>query len=257
MSGGKARANGTLTAADVASQRDREHKAVQLALAGATYEQIATECHYAGKSGAWKAVQRLLARVDAENAGQLRTVEGARLDRLQAAHWPAALRGDTKAAGVVLRILDRRARLFGLDAAAPSIPDQSAMLPSDQGTLPQIDDPLTALAQLAGEVIAFKDYLRGRLSAPAPSAGSTDSSPSLSVELARYERALERSGRLLAEMGRLDIDERLARVGQQQAEALAVAVRGALAELGQDLSEQRTREVLGRHLRAIQPGDLP
>lgn len=38
-----------------------------------------------------------------------------RLERVHAAHWPAALRGDHSAAHVVLRTLDRRVALLGLD----------------------------------------------------------------------------------------------------------------------------------------------
>jgi ABC-type sugar transport system ATPase subunit len=114
--GGTRLRKGQQTSQELVEQRDREHKAVQLALAGATYDAIAKECGFESKSGAWKAVQRLLARVDAENAEALRTVEGSRLDRLHLAHWPAALRGDVKAATLVLRLMERRARLFGLDA---------------------------------------------------------------------------------------------------------------------------------------------
>jgi ABC-type sugar transport system ATPase subunit len=107
---------GQQTAQELVEQRDREHKAVQLALAGATYETIAKECGYESKSGAWKAVNRMLARVDAENADALRTVEGSRLERLHLAHWPAALRGDVKAGALIVRIMERRSRLLGLDA---------------------------------------------------------------------------------------------------------------------------------------------
>lgn len=128
--------NGQQTPQELAAQREREHKAVQLALAGASYESIAQECGYANKGGAWKAVHRLLARVDEEDAERLREVEGARLDRLQAAHWPAALRGDVKAAAICLRILERRARLFGLDAP----------LVADVTIRDEVDEQIRALA---------------------------------------------------------------------------------------------------------------
>ncbi len=41
-----------------------------------------------------------------------------RLDRLQEALWPKAISGDTRAADVVLRIMNRRARMLGIDAPA-------------------------------------------------------------------------------------------------------------------------------------------
>ena len=45
----------------------------------------------------------------------MRTTEAARLDRLQLAAWPKAQQGDLRAIDTVLRILQRRASLFGLD----------------------------------------------------------------------------------------------------------------------------------------------
>jgi hypothetical protein len=39
-----------------------------------------------------------------------------RLERLHAAVWPQAIRGDVNAVDRVLRIMERRARLLGLDA---------------------------------------------------------------------------------------------------------------------------------------------
>lgn len=52
----------------------------------------------------------------AELVEQYRAVEGARLEELHRAVWPAAVAGDLAAAMVALRIMERRARLFGLDA---------------------------------------------------------------------------------------------------------------------------------------------
>jgi hypothetical protein len=103
-------------ASDLADVRKREHDAVQLALAGATYQQIADQLGFSSRGNAWRTVQRVLARVDAEDAAALRTVEGGRLDRMQTAVWANAVKGDVKAVGAVLRIMERRARLFGLDA---------------------------------------------------------------------------------------------------------------------------------------------
>ena len=69
----------------------------------------------AGRSSAWKIVQRGLQRAPAESAEDLRTLEAARLDALQSAVWQLAIDGDIKATTAVLRIMERRARLLGLD----------------------------------------------------------------------------------------------------------------------------------------------
>jgi hypothetical protein len=52
--------------------------------------------------------------VAAVEAEELRRLTGEQFDQLPAAHMPAALQGDTKAAGVVLRALESRAKLYGL-----------------------------------------------------------------------------------------------------------------------------------------------
>ncbi len=104
-------------AEQLAALRTRDARAVQLALAGATYDQIAEELQYADRSGAWKAVRRALDRAEAADVLSLRDTELARLDRLQMALWGLALEGDHQAIDRVLKVMERRARLLGLDHA--------------------------------------------------------------------------------------------------------------------------------------------
>ena len=59
---------------------------------------------------------KALEEVTDETAEMLRKQEGERLDLLQRGVWADALAGDTKATTAVLRIMERRAKLFGLDA---------------------------------------------------------------------------------------------------------------------------------------------
>lgn len=49
-----------------------------------------------------------VARTCPEKASQYRGLESARLDALQAAHWPAAMSADVKAADYVLHVSARR-----------------------------------------------------------------------------------------------------------------------------------------------------
>ena len=95
--------------------RQREIEAIGLRTEGFAYSEIAIRLGFASKSSAWKAVQRGLDRVEVEEALRLRRLEGLRLDRLQRALWPAAMKGDVKAVQAILRIMERRARMFGLD----------------------------------------------------------------------------------------------------------------------------------------------
>lgn len=52
---------------------------------------------------------------EAGETQELRAMEGLRLDELHAAHWSKAIAGDLEATAAVLDIMDRRARLFGLN----------------------------------------------------------------------------------------------------------------------------------------------
>jgi hypothetical protein len=53
-----------------------------------------------------------------EDANQLRVLELARLDEMQATLWQKVRDGNLKAVDRVMRIMERRSRLMGLDAAA-------------------------------------------------------------------------------------------------------------------------------------------
>lgn len=94
---------------------DREARVLELRLAGMTFADIADQVGISDRSDAHKVYKRAMARVLTPAAREIRTVEGERLDRLQAAIWAKAMRGDVKATEQVLGIMRRRARLFGLD----------------------------------------------------------------------------------------------------------------------------------------------
>jgi len=72
------------------------------------------------ESGVAGLVRRYLRRIETEateSVEELRVLENERLDELIAVHAQRARDGDTKSAGVVLRAMERRAKLNGLDAA--------------------------------------------------------------------------------------------------------------------------------------------
>jgi hypothetical protein len=97
-------------------QVKRERDALELRRAGLDYAAIAQRLNFANKGSAHKAVSRALQRTNADVAEDLRSMEADRLDRLQAAMWGPALQGSAAAVDRVLRIMERRAKLLGLDA---------------------------------------------------------------------------------------------------------------------------------------------
>jgi len=98
-------------------QFDKENQVLELRRAGETWERIAKAVGYANASGAQKAYQRVVIRVQRDTVDDIRDLELDRLDRLQRAYWtPAILERDKRAAELVLKIMDRRAKLLGIDA---------------------------------------------------------------------------------------------------------------------------------------------
>jgi hypothetical protein len=103
-----------------AATAERRGKAVAMKIAGLDFETIAKRLGYASRGAACTDIDRALAANIAEQnqqAAELRELEILRLDRLQAAAWTAAVGGDLRAIETVLKVIDRRARLNGLDGS--------------------------------------------------------------------------------------------------------------------------------------------
>lgn len=101
-----------------ARARERERQALALVLAGASVRQAAEQLDVA-PSTVSRAIRRVLDATAQEvkaGADTLRAQELARLDALQIPAWRKAQAGDMGAARVVIRIIERRCRLLGLDA---------------------------------------------------------------------------------------------------------------------------------------------
>jgi len=109
--------NGNGRNPDKAETQRREARSIEMRQMGATYEAIADDLGLLSRSAAYRTVMRALSRHGAEEVGNLRMVEGARLDALHSVVWDQALTGDYAAINTVLKIMERRARLFGLDQA--------------------------------------------------------------------------------------------------------------------------------------------
>src|SRR3989339_619812 len=92
----------------------RQAEALQLRSGGAGFAQVAAELGYTSPARAFEAVNAALDATLREPAEKVRELEADRLDRLQSAHWGNAMLGDQNATAVVLKIMERRARLLGL-----------------------------------------------------------------------------------------------------------------------------------------------
>lgn len=117
-----------------------------------------------------------------------------------------------------------------------------------------VHDPLTALSELAGEILAWKQLAADRvaqlqeLARENPLIGNEDVRADVQV----FERAMDRAVTVLATIARLNIDERLTKISEQQAALVKDALMKALGDLG--ISREQQREATGhlaRHLRVV------
>jgi len=118
----------------------RQMAALHLRAAGANYEEIADKLGYSSRSGSWKAVSSAMQKLRQEGAKEARMLQVQRLDELLLGIWQKAKKGDPRAVRAALAILERQARLMGLDA--PSRLELAGFLNS--GDWQQIKAALTA-----------------------------------------------------------------------------------------------------------------
>lgn len=94
----------------------KQRRALELRIAGHTFEEIASELGYTYPSGAKKAVDTALFKTLKEPAERLRDLEVARMDVMLKSLWPDVLAGKARSVEVAIKVLERRAKLLGLDA---------------------------------------------------------------------------------------------------------------------------------------------
>lgn len=117
-----------------------------------------------------------------------------------------------------------------------------------------VDDPLTEMSRLAGQVVAFKDKCAELVNQLEDRIRYEDvkGSEQMRSEVALWERALDRCNTVLGTMARLKIDERLAAISEKQADAILAAIDAALdaVNVPRDLRPD-ARKAAARHLRVV------
>ena len=109
--------NGHKTSPETAEAKMRAAKALELRMEGKTFAAIAKEAGYNSPQAAHDAVKRALDATLREPADRLRALELERLDVLWQIQYLNAQAGDVQAMGACMKIMERRGKLLGLDAA--------------------------------------------------------------------------------------------------------------------------------------------
>jgi hypothetical protein len=150
-------------------------------------------------------------------------------------------------------------------AAAERVVEQQMRRSLARLDVPAVEDPFTELGKLAGQVVSWKDALAalvnrlvegdtcescgaagGRLRYESFATGAEQ----LRSEVSLFERAMDRCASVLGLMAKLNIDERMARISERQAEAVIRAIDTALAVAGvTGEPAQQARHAAARELR--------
>lgn len=107
-----------------------------------------------------------------------------------------------------------------------------------------VDNPLAALQQLAGEVVMLKDIFSQRVAALKDPGYASKAGEQLRTDVAVYERALDRCGKVLTDIARLNIDERLVRIEERQAELMVAVFVEAVSKMGLGDRQVEARRVI-------------
>lgn len=116
-----------------------------------------------------------------------------------------------------------------------------------------VADPLQALQRLAGRALALEETIGGIVNGLRSYRYETETGgEQLRAEVAVLERAMDRAGRLLVDIAKLGIEERLAKITEKQAQMAMDALASALNDMGLSAEQQReARQRVAGHLRLV------
>lgn len=118
---------------------------------------------------------------------------------------------------------------------------------------PPAENPLTALQALAGRVLAMERAIGEKVNElGAIRYDSENGGEQLRAEVAVLERAMDRAGKFLVDIARLNIDERLVKIEEAKAKVIVEAIEIALAVAGvRGQAATEAKRAAARHLRSV------
>lgn len=119
--------------------------ALELRKRGKSYQQISDMLGWANAGTARTAVEHALQLMIQEPAQAVLDLELQRLDALQDGVWDQALAGDVKAAMIVLKVMERRAKYVGLDRGTTTVSLTAQLGPPPAPNSAELPDYLAQL----------------------------------------------------------------------------------------------------------------
>jgi hypothetical protein len=140
-------------------------------------------------------------------------------------------------------------------AALRVIEGEALAAVSKFGAMRPVTDPLSALQEVVGELVAVKDWIRGRVELiDAEIMRTTDDkmAEQMRAEWTAYTGMLNSCVNGLATLGKLNIDERMAKIDETMAEHIITALKHGFAAAGVTGDALNAGlAAAGRHLRSV------
>lgn len=117
-----------------------------------------------------------------------------------------------------------------------------------------IENPLSELQKLAGEVVAWKQLLAEQVQnlQTMRYEGQGNVGEQLRAEVALFERSMDRCTTTLSAIAKLNIDERLVRIKEREADLFEQVMQRVFAKMGLTDDEQTSaRQIVAGEIRAI------
>ncbi len=120
------------------------------------------------------------------------------------------------------------------NAAAVRVVEEKVRRKLGRITSAPVENPLEELSELAGKAKAWMATCEEHMAELERLRYSTDGGEHIRGEVVLFERAMEQCRKTLVDVARLDIDERLAKIGQRTAPQVIAYGDGVLTRLGID-----------------------
>lgn len=139
--------------------------------------------------------------------------------------------------------------------------DQSAKTLLGRMDLVPLDDPIGQLQKLAAEVVAFQEILGNKVEELRTwTYDDISDKEEVRAIILAYERAMDRTGKLLVDMARLNIEERLAKVTEAQSRQLIAIFVAVFDAREMDLSPEKKqigRTIVAREIAKVRGSSAP
>ncbi len=120
------------------------------------------------------------------------------------------------------------------NAAAVRVVEEKVRRKLGRVTSLPVENPLEELSELAGKAKAWMATCEEHMAELERLRYSTEGGEHIRGEVVLFERAVEQCRKILVDVARLDIDARLARIGERQVPQVSAFVDGVLRRVGVD-----------------------